>query len=89
MAAAFLPPMIEHRRDVIEDASGAVEQVYNHLIYCFGEPPVATARAYLDEPGKVALLGTDAPPAEVLGYLRERFDRIDQLGRDGYRTIWP
>ena len=49
----IVPPAIEHRCDVIEDADGKVEQVYNHLIYRFGDAAVVVARAYLDEPGTV------------------------------------
>lgn len=80
-------PTIEHRRDVIRDDSGQVEQDYNYLVYRFVLEGVA-ARAYLDTPGLVSVMRPGAVPEAVLVYLQARFDRIDQLDADGYKTIW-
>jgi hypothetical protein len=79
-----MTPTIEHRVDVIE-VDGAVEQVYNHLIYRW-ESIAVTARAYFDEINVVSIL-TGEPTAEVLVYLRERYGCIQRLGRDGYIIV--
>jgi hypothetical protein len=62
-----------------------VEQVYNYLIYRWDRPPL-TARAYLDEPATVSIL-TGEPTPEILGYLRDRYGRIQRLGRAGYELV--
>jgi len=82
-----LPPTIEHVRDIIRDDAGGIEQIYNHLIYRFERSDVI-ARTYLDQPDVVSIMSPGPIDAESLGYLQERFWRIDQLGREGYVTIW-
>lgn len=80
-------PTIEHMRDIIWGDDGSVEQIYNHLIYRFGGSEIV-ARAYFDDPGKVSIMKAGPVPDEVLGYLKDRFWQIDQLGGEGFRTIW-
>ena len=84
-----LPPIIEHIREIIQSDDGGTEQIYNHLIYRFGNPVVVVARAYFDEPNKVAVI-TGAPLSdEVMTYLQDRFDEISELGASGaYETVW-
>lgn len=79
-------PAIVHLRDVITDDAGQVEQDYNYLVYDFGGDMIA--RAYLDTPHRVSVLRQEPVPEPVLAYLRARFDSIDQLGPQGYETIW-
>jgi hypothetical protein len=81
------PPTIEHIRELIRDDEGGIEQTYNHLIYRFEESGII-ARAYLDDPDTVSILKAGPVPDPVLDYLKDRFWRIDQLGAQGYRTIW-
>ena len=90
---AVSAPAIEHIRDVIRDETGQVVQVYNHLIYRFGEPPSVVARTYFDDCHRVAILHADMPPDAVLpdavlDYLKARFSQIDRLGDGGYATVW-
>ncbi len=84
--SGHVDPIIVHLRDRILDADGAVEEDYNYLVYDFGEDHIA--RAYLDTPGRVAVMRQGPVPEAVLAYLRLRFDVIDQLGPSGYQTIW-
>jgi hypothetical protein len=84
---ADVRPTIEHIRDIIWDDDGGIEQIYNHLIYRFVSLDIL-ARVYLDEPDKVSILTCGAVPEAVLRYLKDRFWQIDQLGGEGYRTIW-
>lgn len=81
------PPTIEHVRDIILGEDGGIEQIYNHLIYRFAGSGLL-ARAYFDEPDKVSIMSGGKVPDEVLTYLKDRFWQIDQLGREGYVTIW-
>ncbi|MEG3177223.1 hypothetical protein U1872_13350 [Sphingomonas sp. RB3P16] len=80
-------PTIEHIRDVLWDDEGGVAEIYNHLIYRF-EASGIIARAYLDDPDKVSIMEVGPVPDPVLDYLKDRFWRIDQIGAQGYRTIW-
>jgi hypothetical protein len=79
-------PVITHLRDRITDADGQIEQDYRYLVYDFGDDMIA--RTYFDTFEKVSVLRPGPVPEPVLAYLRARFDVIDQLGRQGYETIW-
>lgn len=79
-------PVIEHFRDIIADDDGGIEQLYSYVVYDFGDDVIA--RAYFDDPDRVALMRTGAVPDAVLAYLQARFWQIDQLGEQGYETIW-
>ncbi len=81
-----MTPSIAHLVDTIRDDDGSVSEDYNYLVYTFGDPPVASARTYLDDIRRVAIYGEATPP--VMAYLQERFERIDRLGKAGYETIW-
>lgn len=83
---SHMTPSIAHLVDTIRDKDGSVCEEYNYLVYTFGEPPVASARAYLDDVRRVALYG-EATPA-IMVYLQERFMQIDRLGKTGYETTW-
>jgi hypothetical protein len=80
-------PTIEHQREIIRDDDGAILQIYNHLIYRFHRPNFV-ARAYLDEPGRVAILTSGEVPDHIMSYLKDRFWQIDQIGGGGYVTLW-
>lgn len=80
-------PTIQHQREIIRDDDGAILQIYNHLIYRFDNPDVV-ARAYLDEPERVSILTRGEVPDNIISYLKDRFWQIDQLGSDGYVTLW-
>ena len=87
-----LPISITHERDLIV-FDGKVEQDYRFLIYRFaGRDCAVIARMYFDEPRVVSItepIDWDAADADVLAYLKKRFDIVRQLGGpDGYRTIW-
>jgi hypothetical protein len=80
-------PVISHMVDTIADATGAVDEEYNYLVYAFGLGNAVIARAYLDDIRKVSItVGTPTP--EIMAYLQERFLQIDRLGKRGYETIW-
>lgn len=79
-----LTPQIEHHVDVIEGPGGAVEECYNFLLYRFATNPPTVARHYLGDGSTVSLISTHPAPDEVLEYLRTRFDRVQQLTRQGY-----
>ena len=97
------PVAIDHRCDEIVE-QGQIRQRYNYLEYSFELDGLRLrARAYLDEPSRVAIYPTQArkegPPQSVeapafreavLAYLRRRFQVIDEMAleADGYRTIW-
>ena len=84
-----LPPIIEHIREIIQNDDGGIEQIYNHLIYRFGDPVVVVARAYFYEPNTVAVITGTPLPNEVRTYLQDRFDVISELGASGtYETVW-
>ncbi len=74
---------------------------YNYFRYEFEVDGVFLwARAYVDEIDKVAIFGpfssrgsadaVSAPDAEsaVVGYLKRRFQVIEQFGAEGYEVIW-
>ena len=79
-----MKPAIEHVVDLVE-IDGEIEQVYNYLFYRWEEPSVS-ARAYLDEPATVSILSGE-PSSEILDYLRDRYARIQRLGRQGYYVV--
>lgn len=81
------PPSIEHIREILWNDDGGIAEIYNHLIYRFEESGII-ARAYLDDPDKVSIMEVGPVPDPVLAYLKDRFWRIDQIGAQGYRTIW-
>jgi hypothetical protein len=82
---------IEHHRDRLV-FDGKVEQDYRFITYCFPDRQgEVTARTYLDEAATVSILAPLAPAEiheDVLRYLQQRFDRITQLGQNGYADIW-
>ncbi|MDP3174760.1 MAG: hypothetical protein Q8M88_10035 [Phenylobacterium sp.] len=97
------PTSIEHPCEEVFDR-GVLQQRYNYLDYWFNIEGVRLrARAYLDDPGRVAIypphthadgpMHTIEAPAfreAVLAYLKRRYSTIDELSleADGYRTIW-
>lgn len=80
-------PQIEHVVDVIEAADGSVDQYYNFLVYRFPTEPETVARHYLEDEGTVSVISSHSVPEDVLAYLRIRFVRVQQLGREGYVEI--
>ncbi|MGY2734557.1 hypothetical protein [Sphingomonas sp. UYP23] len=78
---------IEHIREILWNDDGGIAEIYNHLIYRFEESGIM-ARAYLDDPDTVSIMEVGPVPDSVLAYLKDRFWRIDQIGAQGYRTIW-
>lgn len=86
---SILSPQIEHVREIIRDDGGRIEQIYNYLIYSFDEPPLVTARTYLDDCARVIVMRPGPIDDWIMDYLKERFWQIDQWGKDSYMTIWP
>ncbi len=91
-----LTPRIVHSVEYTHDNSGRIEMVYNYLDYFlvsaeafhYGDGMVY-ARHYLDEPGRVAIRGGDAP-GPLLDYLKERYDVITAFSpaTGQYAVIW-
>jgi hypothetical protein len=80
-------PVITHLVDTIANASGAVDEEYNYLVYAFGTESMVIARTYVDEIRTVSITAGEPTP-EIMAYLQERFTHIDRLGKRGYETIW-
>ncbi len=96
---AIGPTTLDHYIDELRDA-GELLQRYNYFVYHFERDGFSyQARAYLDFIEEVSLLApldrpvtrSDAEEAfrrDVLQYLKRRHDRIQELGQEGYVTIW-
>lgn len=80
-----MTPVIEHLVDLIHAEDGTVDQAYNYLVYHWPISAVV-ARAYLDEPHTASITTGDATP-EIIAYLRERYARVQRLGRHGYQLL--
>ena len=87
------PARIEHVHEEY-GPPGAVEEVYDYLIYAFDTPAgEMTARAYSDEMHTVSImtegpggLPPEVPPA-VEAWLRRRFACVRVLGATGYEVL--
>jgi hypothetical protein len=97
---SIAPTAIEHNVDVVAPA-GQLQQYYNFIDYHFElADAYYRARTYIDEIDSASLYGpfkartsfeSSSPSVhhdEVLRYLKRRFLEIDELGQNGYETIW-
>ena len=97
---AISPTSLNHYVDELR-TDGELLQRYNYFVYQFERDGFSfQARAYVDFIEEVSLLAPlDRPVTnlsdeeeafrrDVLQYLKRRFNRIQELGQDGYVTIW-
>ena len=96
---AISPTTLHHYVDELR-SEGELLQRYNYFVYHFERDGFSyQARAYVDYIEEVSLLASldrpvtrsDAEEAfrrDVLQYLKRRYDRIQELGQEGYVTIW-
>lgn len=97
---AIRPTEIRHEVDEIKGDGGLLQR-YNYIEYAFEmDGAFCRARSYIDTIGEVAFFGPfagkyDLSPIEaeefrtgVLDYLKRRFDRITEIGENGYVSTW-
>lgn len=94
------PTAIHHHVDEFPSHDGLIQR-YNYYVYHFEIDGYSIqARAYVETMDEVALIaqpndedtgqGAEAMAFrdDVLRYLKRRFDRILELGEEGYVTVW-